>query len=295
MRHTGARASSGSKRCGIVESCPPGLSIGPSALHHESAFAHRRFLIEQLRPLSYRGWSPIRWEDWPTGWNCAVTQVSTATASLPWLIVIVPAVLGTGILYAVSWSINPLAALVCNVGVLYLTMGFRQFSHHYTGNPTRPADWATWTGPSAVGPVAGAFGRVPGLWRRCPSRHRGSAGGNPTGTCSQSSFGTSSAWPLGAVLTGVGGAGRALAAGSGRARRRFLQVFRPGFRYHRLVCRCGARQRAFAIVGDFEDAVYCWRNQAGEVAGSRTRHCPGQWCRRTGSSARAAGGRRWWN
>ena len=68
------------------------------------------FLIEQLRPLSYRRVvaDPLgRLADW-VELRCNAGQYRDGVFA--WLIVIVPAVLGTGILYAVSWSINPLAA-----------------------------------------------------------------------------------------------------------------------------------------------------------------------------------------
>ena len=36
-------------------------------------------------------------------------------------------------LYAVLLWLNPFAALLLNVAALYLTLGFRQFSHYFTG------------------------------------------------------------------------------------------------------------------------------------------------------------------
>ena len=51
---------------------------------------------------------------------------------LAWcLAVLLPVGAGRGV-YAALYALNPLFGLLLNIGVLYLTMGFRQFSHHYT-------------------------------------------------------------------------------------------------------------------------------------------------------------------
>ncbi len=49
-----------------------------------------------------------------------------------WLLVVGAAALAVGIVYWIAASISWIAALAVNVGVLYLTFGFRQFSHHFT-------------------------------------------------------------------------------------------------------------------------------------------------------------------
>lgn len=51
---------------------------------------------------------------------------------IAWCLAVLPPVLLVGGLYALLYSLNPLLAWALNVAVLYLTMGFRQFSHHYT-------------------------------------------------------------------------------------------------------------------------------------------------------------------
>ncbi len=49
-----------------------------------------------------------------------------------WLLVVGGAGLAVGVVYWIAASISWIVALAVNVGVLYLTLGFRQFSHHFT-------------------------------------------------------------------------------------------------------------------------------------------------------------------
>lgn len=90
-------------------------------------------LIEQARPLgegnpvhsSVRNW--VRWvlRNFDSGkeqhawlaWAIAVALPAMAACSIHWILV-----------YSVGW----LAAVIWNVAILYATLGFRQFSHHFT-------------------------------------------------------------------------------------------------------------------------------------------------------------------
>ncbi|MCX8115424.1 MAG: CobD/CbiB family protein [Burkholderiaceae bacterium] len=49
-----------------------------------------------------------------------------------WLLVVGGAAAAVGVVYWIAASISWIVALAVNVGVLYLTLGFRQFSHHFT-------------------------------------------------------------------------------------------------------------------------------------------------------------------
>ena len=89
-------------------------------------------LIEQLKPLprlnSVHEWL-VRWVRW-TGHNFDAGKPHHA-----WVVWCV-SVLGPSLLVAgVYWGVarySLLLALVFDVGLLYLTLGFRQFSHYYT-------------------------------------------------------------------------------------------------------------------------------------------------------------------
>src|SRR5882724_8758677 len=52
--------------------------------------------------------------------------------AVAWLVVVLPGVAGVIVLHALLYAASPLLALAFNVAALYLTLGFRQFSHHFT-------------------------------------------------------------------------------------------------------------------------------------------------------------------
>jgi adenosylcobinamide-phosphate synthase len=183
---------------------------------------------------------------------------------IAWMLAAVPPVLGSWALYALFWRASPPLAIAFNVVALYLTMGFRQFSHHFTEIhlALKEDDLAKarevlslWRGhrcdelgrdaivrltieQALVASHRHVFGVVfwfvvlPGpsgavLYRLAAFLARRWAGGGPGDTGQFGRF-----------------AGRALAALDWPA----LRVTAVGF----------------AIVGDFEDAVYCWRTQAAQ-------------------------------
>ena len=90
-------------------------------------------LIEQLKPLPHR--NPVHqamtaWMRW-TGRNFDAGRRRHA-----WIVwgvtALAPALLAWGVFLAAA-HFNFLLALLWNVAVLYVTLGFRQFSHHFTG------------------------------------------------------------------------------------------------------------------------------------------------------------------
>ena len=89
-------------------------------------------LIEQLRPLPRNNWvhdSLIGWVRW-TGRNFDAGKEHHAW--VVWCItVLTPAVL-VALVYLVTVHFSLLLALAWNVLVLYLTLGFRHFSHYFT-------------------------------------------------------------------------------------------------------------------------------------------------------------------
>ncbi|MBC7941154.1 MAG: CobD/CbiB family protein [Chitinophagaceae bacterium] len=89
-------------------------------------------LIEQLKPLPRDNWvhdTLVAWVRW-TGRNFDAGRPHHTW--VVWCIsVLVPALLVTGVYWAVA-QFSLLLALGLNVLLLYLTLGFRQFSHYYT-------------------------------------------------------------------------------------------------------------------------------------------------------------------
>jgi adenosylcobinamide-phosphate synthase len=89
-------------------------------------------LIEQFRPLDYSRWvaAPVR-----ALADLCERNVNAGTYGqgiLGWSLVAGLAALLAAIAFVVLDRVNPLLAIAWNVLVLYLTMGFRQFSHHFT-------------------------------------------------------------------------------------------------------------------------------------------------------------------
>lgn len=219
------------------------------------------FLIEQLQPLNYRRVvaEPLRaWADLVESWCNAGGR---SHGVLAWCLAVLPPVVLLGVVYGLLYALNPLLAWLLNVGVLYLTMGFRQFSHHYTEIQ-----------------LALRLGDLPrarellGQWLDRPT-----AGLRSDDIARQSIEAALEAshrhvfavllWfvilpgPCGALLYRMAAVLRERWSENGRGMRGDFPVFaRQVFGIiDWLPLRATAA--AFAIVGDFEDAVYCWRTQ----------------------------------
>ncbi len=90
-------------------------------------------LLEQARPLAQvnavhngvRNW--VRW---------VLRNLDAGTHRHAWLVwtvaALLPALLVFGIHWLLVWSLGWIAAVVWNIAILYTTLGFRQFSHHFT-------------------------------------------------------------------------------------------------------------------------------------------------------------------
>jgi cobalamin biosynthesis protein CobD/CbiB len=174
--------------------------------------------------------------------------------------VLVPVVL-LGALYGVLYSINPILAWALNVGVLYLTMGFRQFSHYYTD--------------IQLALRLGDLERARHLLSEWQGRATYNLGSEDIARLSiEGALGASHRHVFGVLVWFVilpGPCGALLYRLSAVIAERWgvkkspenndfsifpVQVFGM---IDWLPLRATAS--AFAIVGDFEDAVYCWRTQ----------------------------------
>jgi adenosylcobinamide-phosphate synthase len=178
--------------------------------------------------------------------------------AIAWLVAVLPPVAAALALYALAWWIHPLAALLVDVGALYLTLGFRQFSHWFTaiqaalktGEVDRARELiGAWRGESALHRSREEVVRL-ALEEAIAASHRHVFAvlfwfvvlPGPSGAI---------LYRLAAFLHRRWGALGAF----GRFAERALYVLEwPAARL---------TAAAFAVVGDFEDAVYCWRTQAG--------------------------------
>jgi adenosylcobinamide-phosphate synthase len=89
-------------------------------------------VIEQFRPLPRGNWihdALVSWVGW-TGRNLDAGRPHHAV--VVWCVSVVGPALAIFIAYAVVLHFSLILALLFDIAVLYLTLGFRQFSHHFT-------------------------------------------------------------------------------------------------------------------------------------------------------------------
>ena len=218
-------------------------------------------LFEQVRPLR-RGNPVYRWFG---SYAAAIERHFNGGVYnhgvVGWLLAVLPAVAATIAIYALLASMSKFFALMWSVAVLYLTMGFRQFSHYFTEIvvalrenrlDAARADLGRWRGASAAEFGPSEIARV-AIEQGLVGSHRHVFG--PV------------AWfiafgPAGAIayrmaeMLGEQWGGRTDAE-FGEFGRFAARVF---YWFDWLPARVTAA--SFAIVGNFEDAVYCWRTQA---------------------------------
>ena len=214
-------------------------------------------ILEQWRPLGDRkavAAALLGWADWlENSFNAGQSR----HGMIAWLIaVLAPVAAALALYFALLW-LSPFAALLFNVACLYLTLGFRQFSHYFTGIQ----------GAIREGEVDRAR-ELLGAWRGESATHRSReevirlAIEEAIAASHRNVFAVLFWYvllpgPSGAILYRMaaflnrswGGKGD-----FGLFARRVLRVLEwPAVRL---------TSAAFAVVGDFEDAVYCWRTQA---------------------------------
>ncbi len=216
-------------------------------------------LIEQWRPLANRGYVYSRAARYANFLERRLNAEEAEHGALAWALAVVPVVAGAWIVYALAFRVNPVLGLLVNVAVLYLTMGFRQRSHYFTQiHVALKADdlalarrtLAEWRGANSDDLDREAIARL-AIEEALTAAHR-------------YVFGVAF-WfvllpgPAGAVLYRSARflSQRWNSAGSdpfGRFAGRAFEFI------DWLPVRLTAA--AFAVVGDFEDAVHCWRTQA---------------------------------
>lgn len=218
-------------------------------------------LIEQIRPLPYRRLvqEPLR--------RLSVHLESIFNAGehhhgvAAWFAGVGVPVLFVGAVHAMLAALSPILAWLWTVGVVYLTLGFRQFSHYFTDIqfalrmddlPTARRELAAWRAGTPEGLTAADIARL-AIEEALVASHR-------------HVFAVLLCFillpgPCGAILYRVAAHfadtwGRREEAEAGSfgvfSRQAFLVIDWLPAR---------ATAAVFAIVGNFEDAVYCWRNQ----------------------------------
>lgn len=89
-------------------------------------------IVEQARPLARGNWFHAAFRAWARWSNKTLDAGQTHHGWLTWVAaVIVPATVTTVIHWAL-WQVSVVLAFAWSVLILYITLGFRQFSHYFT-------------------------------------------------------------------------------------------------------------------------------------------------------------------
>ena len=214
-------------------------------------------LAEQWRPLDSRKTVQPLLEAWAAWLEHAFNGGERSHGMVAWLVAVLPPVAAAIVIHHLLASVHFLLAAAFNIAVLYFTLGFRQFSHHFTelqlavksGDIERArALLEEWRGASGVVRTREEVIRL-AIEEALVSSQRHVFGvifwyvllPGPSGAI---------LYRLAAFLRerwqALGGFGRF-------AENAFELIEWPAVRL---------TAASFAVVGDFEDSVYCWRTQA---------------------------------
>ncbi len=219
-------------------------------------------ILEQVRPLgaALRMLAPMG--SIAEGVSRRFNDGSVSHGRIAWLLLVGLSTFATAVAYWLLWELQPLFAFVFNIVVLYLCMGFRHESHSFTeihlalrmGELDRARTLlAAWRGGRYDEASASEIARL-SIEMALVAAHR-------------NLFGVVF-WfvilpgPSGAVMYRVA---RLLAETWGRRRDAEFGAFGvPAQRAFDAIDWLPVRITAtvFSVVGNFEDAVYCWRSQA---------------------------------
>ena len=219
-------------------------------------------LIEQLKPL--RADNPI---------YAAIRQLAAKMEAsfnagqenhgrMAWILMMLMLMLPTALIYWLCVRISPFAALAWNILIVYLTLGFRHYSHYFSsiqmafgsGDEVRArALLAEWTGEDTAGMSAGEISRV-AVEKALVTTHR-------------NVFGVFF-WflmPVGPACAVMYRVAEYLSRAWNEPEHTRNEAFgRFAARAFYWIDWIPARLTAiaFAVVGNFEDAIYAWRNFA---------------------------------
>jgi len=224
------------------------------------------FLLEQFHPLSTRKYLFTWMNSYADFFLQHLNAGEHKHGKIAWMVAIAVPVLLVSAIYWLLLGIQPVLAWIGCVLVLYLTMGFRRFSHYFTrihlALRERELDKARgllseWTGKSCRELSESEIARV-AIEQALLASHR-----NVFGVVT---------WFVIFMVIGLGPAGAILYRLGGflTARWDALNTDELGDfgtfakQAYRLMEWLPLRLTAltFAIVGDFEDTAYCWRTQA---------------------------------
>jgi adenosylcobinamide-phosphate synthase len=219
-------------------------------------------ILEQLRPLGarLRALAPVA--AFAEDLSRRLNDGSVGNGRIAWLLLVGLSTFGTAVAYWLLWELQPVFAFVFNVVVLYLCMGFRHEIHSFTeihvalrmGELERARTlMAAWRGGRYDEANAIEIARL-AIEMALVAAHRNLFGvvfwfvilPGPSGAVM---------YRVARLLADTWGARRDAACGGfGVPARRAFQAI------DWLPVRMTAT--VYSVVGNFEDAVYCWRSQA---------------------------------
>lgn len=215
-------------------------------------------VLEQWRPLGRSrtyAQALAAWAGWlERSFNAGESRHGT----IAWLVAVVPAVAAAALLYGLLRWASPLLALAFNIAALYCTLGFRQFSHYFTDLQLA----------IRAGDVDRARQLI-GEWRGEPAQHLSRE--EVIRLAIEEALVASHRHVFGVLFWFVllpGPSGAILYRLAVLLRRRWQGLGAFGAFAER-ACRAlewpavRVTAASFAVVGDFEDTLYCWRTQAG--------------------------------
>ncbi len=89
-------------------------------------------LVEQARPLARGNWVHAGFRGWARWTNRSMDAGQSHHGWIAWTVAVVVPALLTLAVHWLLWLVNPLLAFLWSVAILYVTLGFRQFSHYFT-------------------------------------------------------------------------------------------------------------------------------------------------------------------
>ena len=89
-------------------------------------------LIEQARPMARGNWIHAGFRFWARWTSRHLDAGQPHHGWIAWTVAVGLPSLGALAMHWALWYVHPLLAFAWSVGVLYVTLGFRQFSHYFT-------------------------------------------------------------------------------------------------------------------------------------------------------------------
>ena len=89
-------------------------------------------IIEQVRPLARGNWIHASFRRWARWASRSLDAGKPQHGWLAWSVTVMVPAMVTLAIHLLLWRVNALLAFVWSVAILYVTLGFRQFSHYFT-------------------------------------------------------------------------------------------------------------------------------------------------------------------